>query len=97
MTIGFISPVLPLGIGVPSPPPEVGRSGSPLPFVIGVPGTSEPPFEAVLPSPTITGSPGTIIRPDYKKPKKLIKNKILREDEELMQLVAQIVASGILE
>lgn len=43
------------------------------------------------------GGHGYIDRPDYEPKKDLRKRKILKGDDELMQLVAMIVASGILE
>ena len=54
----------------------------------------EPPFEAVLPVRTYgTGAHPHRIDKDY-KPKKL---KELLEDDELMELAADIIMSGILE
>ena len=43
-----------------------------------------------------TGSPGLTLQPDYRPGKKL-KSRVLKEDDELMELAAYIVASGILE
>jgi len=92
----------PLPFTVGAPVTEViGRGNGPIPFIVGTVAAVEPPVVAPVVPPDAPAPSGAIptygMRPRHERTKEDLRKKIRTDDDELLELVAAIVAAGILE